>query len=132
MEKSVRIWSGIYLVLGVIGVIMRFAQLVQSMDSGFAMNNLGESWEVTGPNVPTVVYLLCNIALGGFRIALGILGFKFASLDKVWKPVLALSIIHAILSIFTLNIFAIVIAALGFILYIMYYNTEYKAFYGLQ
>lgn len=132
MEKSVRIWSGIYLVLGVIGVIMGLAQLVQSMDSGFAMNNLGESWEVTGPNAPTVVYLLCNIALGGFRIALGILGFKFASLDKVWKPVLVLSIIHAILSILTLNIFVIVIAALGFILYIMYYNTEYKAFYGLR
>ena len=132
MEKSVRIWSGIYLVLGVIGVILGIAQLVQSMDGGVVMTDVGSVWVANGPNAPTVVYLLCNIALGGFRIALGILGFKFASLDKVWKPVLVLSIIHTILSILTLNIFAIVIAALGFILYIMYYNTEYKAFYGLR
>ena len=110
---------------------MGVVQLVDETGESIAMNQLGETWIRSCGDFRTVVYLLVVVALAAVRIALGVMGLKFASLDKVWKPVLVLSIIHIVLSVVLLNIGAIIVAAVGLFIYVMYYNMDYKAFYGL-
>lgn len=131
MEKTVRGCSILYMLFGVAGAIMGVVQLVDETGESIAMNQLGETWIRSCGDFRTVVYLLVVVALAAVRIALGVMGLKFASLDKVWKPVLVLSIIHIVLSVVLLNIGAIIVAAVGLFIYVMYYNMDYKAFYGL-
>ena len=131
MERTVKGWSIVYMILGAIGAVMGMVQLVGETGSGVAMNEFGESVVMSGGDSGTVAALLIVVALAAVRIALGIMGLKFASLDKVWKPVLVLAIVHTVLSVVSQNIFAIVLAAVGLFLYIMYYNMNYKDFYGL-
>lgn len=131
MERTVKGWSIVYMILGVIGAVMGVVQLVDETSGGVAMNEFGESVIMSGGDSGTVAALLIVVALAAVRIALGIMGLKFASLDKVWKPVLVLAIVHTVLSVVSQNIFAIVMAAVGLFLYIMYYNMAYKDFYGL-
>lgn len=110
---------------------MGLVQLVDETGGAVVMNQLGETWIRSGGDFGTVVYLLVVVALAAVRIALGVMGLKFASLDKVWKPILVLSIVHIALSVISLNIGAIIVAAVGLFIYAMYYNMDYKAFYGL-
>lgn len=131
MERTVRGWSILYMLFGVAGAIMGVVQLVDETGGAVVMNQLGETWIRSGGDFGTVVYLLIVVALAAVRIALGVMGLKFASLDKVWKPVLVLSIVHIVLSVVSLNIGAIIVAAVGLFIYVMYYNMDYKAFYGL-
>ena len=131
MEKTVRGWSILYMLFGVAGAIMGVVQLVDETGGAVVMNQLGETWIRSGGDFGTVVYLLIVVALAAVRIALGVMGLKCASLDKVWKPVLVLSIVHIVLSVVLLNIGAIIVAAVGLFIYVMYYNMDYKAFYGL-
>ena len=131
MERTVRVWSILYMLFGVAGAIMGVVQHVDETGESIAMNQLGETWIRSCGDFRTVVYLLVVVALAAVRIALGVMGLKFASLDKVWKPVLVLSIIHIVLSVVLLNIGAIIVAAVGLFIYVMYYNMDYKAFYGL-
>ena len=131
MERTVRGWSILYMVFGVAGAIMGLVQLVDETGGAVAMNQLGETWIRSGGDFGTVVYLLLVVVLAAVRIALGVMGLKLASLDKVWKPVLVLSIVHIVLSVVSLNIGAIIVAAVGLFIYVMYYNMDYKAFYGL-
>ena len=110
---------------------MCMVQFVGETGSGVAMNEFGESVIMSGGDSGTVAALLIVVALAAVRIALGIMGVKFASLDKVWKPVLVLAIVHTVLAVVSLNVFSIVMAAVGLFLYVMYYNMNYKDFYGL-
>lgn len=131
MERTVRGWSILYMLFGVAGAIMGVVQLVDETGESIAMNQLGETWIRSGGDFGTVVYLLLVVVLAAVRIALGVMGLKLASLDKVWKPVLVLSIVHIVLSVVSLNIGAIIVAAVGLFIYVMYYNMDYKTFYGL-
>ena len=124
MERTVRGWSILYMVFGVAGAIMGLVQLVDETGGAVVMNQFGETWIRSGGDFGMVV-------LAAVRIALGVMGLKFASLDKVWKPVLVLSIVHIVLSVVLLNIGAIIVAAVGLFIYVMYYNMDYKTFYGL-
>ncbi len=131
MERTVKGWSIVYMILGDIGAVMCMVQFVGETGSGVAMNEFGESVIMSGGDSGTVAALLIVVALAAVRIALGIMGVKFASLDKVWKPVLVLAIVHTVLAVVSLNVFSIVMAAVGLFLYVMYYNMNYKDFYGL-
>ena len=131
MEKTVRGCSILYMLFGVAGAIMGVVQLVDETGGAVVMNQFGETWIRSGGDFGTVVYLLLVVVLAAVRIALGVMGLKLASLDKVWKPVLVLSIVHIVLSVVSLNIGAIIVAAVGLFIYVMYYNMDYKTFYGL-